>query len=666
MESRDTLVHPGRTDRTRRDPPAAAAGVALGRYRLVERLGAGGFGVVWRAHDEVLDREVALKRITLPSGEGGARATREALAAARLAHPAIVSLYEACAEGDTFVLVSELVPGETLAALIAANRLADSSIAEVGLALADALAHAHSRGVIHRDVKPQNVLVPQEPDAGGAPAKLADFGGARLAGEQTLTRTGDVVGTLAYMAPEQANSGVAEEEADLYSLALVLYEAFSGANPVRGATPAATARKLGRRLPPLASRRPDLPRDLCRAIDAALDPRPHRRHTVEDLSDALADALEQGLAERPSRRRGPRAAPAAIDEAEDPDGWAPAPADVARASAAARAATPRGGEPYDEAASRAGAVRRDARPPPARAGEELPHAPVASPHVGLRLRAACAVPAAGLAAAVVSARSLGGPAPPVGAPVAAASAALVVGLAPRLGWAALATASVAWVAAGGHAGAAALIAVAALAVVALLRQPGPGWSVPALAPLLGLVGLAGAYVAVAGQARAWPRRAALGALGYWWLLLAEPLLGRRLWLGPPAAAAAHAAAGWQASATKAAAHVLWPLLTTGTLLGALLWAAASAALPWAVSGRTLALDLVGATMWAAALYTAQPLVAAGSHAGPVPRGALAGVTLAAGAAVALRAARRSRPAGPSRPPRPGRRDVATDPVSGPL
>ena len=236
--------------------------LVLDRYRLLERLGSGGFGVVWRAHDELLHREVALKRISL--GAGGdpidsERATREALASARLAHPAIVALYEACAAEDAFYLISELVDGETLAELISRGELDDGELLEIGLALTDALLHAHARGVIHRDVKPQNVLVPHPPDERGGVAKLTDFGGARLAGEDALTRTGDVLGTLAYMAPEQSEGREAAEPADLYALALVCYEALSGVNPVRGSTPAATARRIGSRLEPLERRRGTCP-----------------------------------------------------------------------------------------------------------------------------------------------------------------------------------------------------------------------------------------------------------------------------------------------------------------------------------------------------------------------------------------------------------------------
>ncbi|HEY2216904.1 MAG TPA: protein kinase, partial [Solirubrobacteraceae bacterium] len=122
----------------------------LGRYRLQERLGAGGFGVVWRAHDELLGRLVAVKRIALAPEEDGERATREALASARLAHPAIVALYEACPVADAFYLISELVDGPTLARLIDDDELDDEELLEIGVALCSALAHAHARGVIHR------------------------------------------------------------------------------------------------------------------------------------------------------------------------------------------------------------------------------------------------------------------------------------------------------------------------------------------------------------------------------------------------------------------------------------------------------------------------------------------------------------------------------------
>ena len=166
-----------------------------------------------------------------------------------------------------FYLVSELVEGETLGALFATDALEDEQLLEIGIALADALGHAHARGVVHRDIKPQNVLVPRRDE--GAVAKLTDFGGASLAGEQALTRTGDVIGTLAYMAPEQSEGREAGAQADLYSLALVLYEGSAGVNPVRGpdagghrTAPRAAARAPGAPppRPPAAAHARDRPR----------------------------------------------------------------------------------------------------------------------------------------------------------------------------------------------------------------------------------------------------------------------------------------------------------------------------------------------------------------------------------------------------------------------
>ncbi|MFN8174831.1 MAG: serine/threonine-protein kinase [Solirubrobacteraceae bacterium] len=297
--------------------------LVLGRYRLDRRLGAGAYGTVYEARDVRLDRDVAVKVVGLEPG--GGRARREVLAAARLAHPAIVTLYEAGDDGEDAYLVSELVRGRTLSALMGEGLLSDRDVARIGAALCDALAHAHAHGVVHRDVKPQNVIVPDRPETGAGIVKLTDFGVARLAGSEPLTRTGNVVGTLAYMAPEQAEGLQAGPEADLYSLALVLFEGFGGRNPVRAATPAATARRLGSRLPSLARDRPDLPEPLVVALDRALDPDPELRGATADLRGALADAAPE-LADEPGLVGAPRRA------------WAIAPAGPARLAAAAAAA----------------------------------------------------------------------------------------------------------------------------------------------------------------------------------------------------------------------------------------------------------------------------------------------------------------------------------------
>ncbi|MFM8884418.1 MAG: serine/threonine-protein kinase, partial [Solirubrobacterales bacterium] len=174
--------------------------VVMGRYRLVRRLGAGGFGVVWEAHDEQLDRLVAVKTIGASNPEVAARAEREAQAAARLTHPGIVALYESAREPDAIHLVSELVFGGTLGELLADEALSDRDILRIGSALCGALAHAHARGVVHRDIKPANVMIPENAESEAAIVKLTDFGVARLAGDETITRNGDIVGTFSYMA----------------------------------------------------------------------------------------------------------------------------------------------------------------------------------------------------------------------------------------------------------------------------------------------------------------------------------------------------------------------------------------------------------------------------------------------------------------------------------
>ncbi|HEV3093674.1 MAG TPA: serine/threonine-protein kinase, partial [Solirubrobacteraceae bacterium] len=545
--------------------------LVLGRYRLLERLGAGGFGTVWRASDEQLGRTVALKRIGLPSAEERERAMREAHATARLAHPAIVALYEACADGDAFYLISELVEGDTLAQLIEQDSLCDEEIVEIGLALADALAHAHARGVIHRDVKPQNVLVaddaaqpekpPQRtPQRRGLPAaaKLADFGGALLAGGEVLTRTGDVFGTLAYMAPEQSEGHAAGPPADLYSLALILYEAFSGVNPVRGLTPAATARRIGEPVAPLEQCRRDLPRELTRAIDESLRVDPQRRGSLADLHNALAQALERGLRRGLFSRR-----------------------------------------------AEAGRTRVDTT--------VHVHEPVAP---AVKTAWQPAAPAA----------------PPLGAPVPAEdppepSQPHRLAL-PRGVWLGLVLAVAVWQAAAGRAGGALLLLAAAAPLLLLARRSGPGWLTAAAAPALGLAGLAGAFPALAGQRSSWRARAGLAALGFWWLALAEPLLARRLWLGPPSGLPPREA--WEASLAGTASHVIAGVLTPQLAIGALVWAAAALLLPWIVRGRSAGLDVLLAIAWTVALLGGAPLIeravlADAAHASP--RGVLLGAML---------------------------------------
>jgi serine/threonine protein kinase len=273
--------------------------LVLNRFLIERRIGSGGFGVVYEAWDGRLERPVAVTAIE-QRGEAGRRVLREAQAAARLNHPGIVTLYEMGEEDGNALLVTELVEGSTLARLAHNGELCDREVGEIGADLCEALDHAHSRGVVHRDIKPQNVQVIEEAEPR---AKLMDFGVAHLAGDAPLTAAGDVVGTLAYMSPEQAEGKPAGPEADVYSLALTLYECWSGENPHRRATPAATARAIGGRARPLRRLRPDLPRELTETVDACLSPRPSHRPSLEELGTAIEDSLD-ALADHLPEQRG--------------------------------------------------------------------------------------------------------------------------------------------------------------------------------------------------------------------------------------------------------------------------------------------------------------------------------------------------------------------------
>ena len=285
--------------------------LVLDRFLIERRIGSGGFGTVYEAWDGRLERPVAVKAIDSGASAGSGRVLREAQAAARLNHPGIVTLYEMGEEGGSALLVTELVEGATLDAMNREGALSDREIGEIGADLCEALDHAHSRAVVHRDIKPQNVLVTEE---GEPHAKLMDFGVARVTDAAGLTAAGDVVGTLAYMAPEQADGRRdVGPEADVYSLALTLYECWGGENPNRRATPAATARAIGERARPLRRLRPDLPRELTETIDACIQSRPTRRPSLEELGETIEESIPSLAEEGPGRAQAtiPRLAVAA-------------------------------------------------------------------------------------------------------------------------------------------------------------------------------------------------------------------------------------------------------------------------------------------------------------------------------------------------------------------
>ncbi|WP_406071322.1 serine/threonine-protein kinase [Micromonospora sp. NBC_01638] len=219
-----------------------------GRYRLLDLVGRGGMGRVWRAHDEMLHREVAVKEIVPPSwladherAELRSRTLREARAAARLNHPAVVRLYDVIpVEGSPWI-VMEYVPSRTLQDLVDAEAsLEPARAARIGLAVLDALQAAHTAGVLHRDIKPQNVLMAHD-----GRVMLTDFGLATFdGGDGAMTRPGMVLGSPQYVAPERAAEGASTVAADLWSLGATLYAAVEGRSPYARSTAMATLSAL--------------------------------------------------------------------------------------------------------------------------------------------------------------------------------------------------------------------------------------------------------------------------------------------------------------------------------------------------------------------------------------------------------------------------------------
>ena len=272
----------------------------LGRYRIEAELGRGAMGVVYRAVDVQTGRRVALKGVLhdVPD-EDRARVEQEALATARLDHPHIVRLHAIVGERRRRWLVLDLIDGEPLSDLLERDGpLEPAYAARVARDLADALAHAHAQGVLHRDVKPSNVLVARD-----GRALLTDFGLARVEGsDMGLTRSGELVGTPAYMAPEQVRGERREvgPATDVYGLGATLFHLATGRPPfVEPTYEELFAAVLRAPPPPLASLRPDAPRDLDALVRRCLAKRPAERPTAAGLVEALDAFLERHAAEDP-------------------------------------------------------------------------------------------------------------------------------------------------------------------------------------------------------------------------------------------------------------------------------------------------------------------------------------------------------------------------------
>ncbi len=278
----------------------------IGRYRIVGRLGSGGMAEVYEGFDELLNRHVAIKGLHLDraSPNRRERLRREALSVAALSHPAVAHIYEVVSAGDREWVVMEFVAGRSLAAVVAAGPLPAEEVAHIGEQVASALAAAHRSGIIHRDIKAENVMLTPE-----RLVKVLDFGFAKWTRPlapviDKLTTDGVVVGTAGAMSPEQAMGRPLDHRSDIFSLGSLLYELATGRSPFRTATPQETMYRVARvDYVPLRRAAPQLPKALAEIIETCMEKDPDDRFASADaLAAALQAIADPGSGEAPAQR----------------------------------------------------------------------------------------------------------------------------------------------------------------------------------------------------------------------------------------------------------------------------------------------------------------------------------------------------------------------------
>ncbi len=406
-----------------------------GRYRVLGRLGAGGMATVFLTQDQRLGRQVAVKRLHAGSAEDVAqRFEREAKVGASLNHPNIVAVYDTVTDDDDVLIVMEYVDGSTLREEIMRGPLPPARAIEIVAAVAGALDHAHAHGVVHRDVKPANVLL----GANGI-VKLADLGIATAAERTSITQSGAVLGTAAYMAPERLDGHSGDPPVDIYALAAVAFEMLSGQKVVTGKTALEVARRVVTQPPAdLAAVSPGTPPAAAEALKRGLAKDPRERpasagELVRSLASAYSATAETA---RPHERRSdePPEAPSRGEEI----GAAAAGAAIGAAAADAAARpdsspepdAPPAAEPVDksEAVPAAEQTHPPAKAPVAAAQDSPPARPAPEPRpaAGRYSRGFAPVPPAARMAAPAAARPASKPRARRLAPVLAALAALIV------------------------------------------------------------------------------------------------------------------------------------------------------------------------------------------------------------------------------------------------
>src|ERR1035437_5311113 len=264
---------------------AAGGELVLGRYRPLSPIGSGGSGSVWLARDERSGRELALK-IVAREGKAGSRAEREAEAASRLRHRGCLRPLDFGYDDQHVYIAYEHVPGKTLRQALRDGSVDDRRAIEICAQVLEALEHAHAQGIIHRDVKPANILLAGDTEV-SVNVKLVDFGLAQFAEAETLTELGDIPGTLAYISPERLAGGDSTAATDIWSVGVALWESLVGWHPFWAGSMLETARRIETGAPSLAAMPPDLPRPLLAAVASALAQDPKNRPAAGDLARVL-------------------------------------------------------------------------------------------------------------------------------------------------------------------------------------------------------------------------------------------------------------------------------------------------------------------------------------------------------------------------------------------